>query len=141
MPGGDKAVPPADRSASPAADGAAKTAALLPVRPSPDDATAKPGRRLRTLDRLAKTVADLERRVACLEAQAKLAQAGTDKFQTFMVDAMRKLLPPEPPPNFCGSCMFFDTESAGDQWCGAHGKPRDAADLACDIYQLAKCCA
>ena len=135
---GDKAVPRAELSAPQAADGAAKTAALLPVRPSSDDAAAGPGRRLRTLDRLAKIVADLDRRVACLETQAKLAQAGTDKFQRFMVDAMKKLLPPVPRPNFCGSCAHFTSEPAGNGWCGLQGVPMDAADLGCDRYQLAR---
>ncbi len=70
---GDRAVSPAERSAPPPAGMVAKTA-RLPVGLSSDGATAGPGRRLRTLDRLAKIVADVERRVACLERQAKLAQ-------------------------------------------------------------------
>ncbi len=127
----DKAAPRPEPPAPPAADMAGKTAARLPVRPSSDDAAAGPGRRLRTLDRLAKIVADLDRRVACLETPAKLAQAGTYKFQTFMVDAMRKLLPP---PIFCESCFFFRTDPGGTIRCGKSQASINATDLGCKNY-------
>jgi len=94
------------------------------------------------LDRLAKTVAHLERRAACLETQAKLAQAKTDDFQAFVVDAMRKLLPPSPPPpTFCESCFFFTTDSAGNGWCTSCRVSINATDRGCKNYLLNEDCA